>query len=203
MFFDAIRQGNAPQVHALLAADPSLANSRTPEGASPVLWAAYTQHAELAPILLGGREPDFFEACALGRKPALVSVNSFAPDGFTGLGLACFFGHVETARLLLEHGAEPNLASRNALHVAPLHSAAAAGSPGLVKLLLDHGAGPDPADSSGHTPLHTAAGQGNREIIALLLGAGADKHRLNRDGKTPADIARQYGHTEVAAELEA
>jgi len=203
MIFDAIRQGDAEQVRTLLAADPSLADSRTPEGASPVLWAAYTRHSELAPILLGGRQPDFFEACALGLPPTLVAVNAFAPDGFTGLGLACFFGHLETARLLLDRGADPNLASRNPLRVAPLHSAATAGIPALVKLLLDHGANPDAAEASGYTPLHTAAGHGNREIIALLLAAGADNQRQNRDGQTPAGIARQYGHPEIAAELEA
>src|SRR5437764_13886147 len=153
MIFDAIRQGDAEQVRTLLAANPSLANSRTPEGASPVLWAVYTRHAELAPVLLGGREPDFFEACALGYTPSLVSVNAFAADGFTGLGLACFFGHLETARLLLGHGADPNLASRNALGVFPLHSAVAAGVPELVRLLLEHGANPDPEEPSGFTPL--------------------------------------------------
>ncbi|MCU1236545.1 MAG: ankyrin, partial [Candidatus Solibacter sp.] len=51
MLFDAIRQGDAEQVRALLAADPTLAQSRTPEGATPVLWAVYTRHAELAPLL--------------------------------------------------------------------------------------------------------------------------------------------------------
>src|ERR1035441_3029113 len=66
MIFDAIRQGDAEQIRSLLAADPALANSRTPEGASTVLWAVYTRHPELAPLLLGRRPPDFFEACALG-----------------------------------------------------------------------------------------------------------------------------------------
>ena len=36
------------------------------EGATPVLWAVYTRHPELAPLLLAGRPADFFEACALG-----------------------------------------------------------------------------------------------------------------------------------------
>jgi len=194
MIFDAIRQGDAAQVGALLAADPSLASTRTPEGASPVLWAVYARHAELAPILLAGRQPDFFEACALGIPVDTDDVNAFAPDGFTGLGLACFFGHLELARRLLGLGADPNLASNNGLRVAPLHSAVTTGSAAMVELLLSHGARSNVGEANGYTPLHTAAGHGNREIIAMLLAAGADRDRKASDGKTPADVARQYGH---------
>jgi len=211
MLFDAIRQGDADQVRALLAADPALANSRTPEGATPVLWSVYTRHSDLAPLLLAGRPADFFEACALGDQaraaellaadPALA--NQHSGDGFTGLGYACFFGHSDLARLLLEGGADPNLAARNALGVAPLHSAVATGSPALIELLLARGANPNAEEGNGMTPFHTAAGHGNREIIALLLAAGAAPGHKARDGRTPADIARQYGHPEVAVELEA
>jgi ankyrin repeat protein len=210
MIFDAIRQGDAEQIRSLLAADPALANSRTPEGASTVLWAVYTRHPELAPLLLGRRPPDFFEACALGADARIVEllavdrqlVGQYSADGFTALGLAAFFGHRNAAGLLLEAGANPNQASRNALHVAPLHSACAAGHAAVAELLLQHGADPNAAESNGMTPLHTAAGTGNREIAALLWNAGADRARQSRDGSTPAAIARQYGHPEVAAELD-
>jgi ankyrin repeat protein len=195
MLFDAIRQGDADQVKALLAADPSLATARTPQGASAVLWAAYTRHSELAPVLLGSRQPDFFEACALGMPAETQDANAFAPDGFTGLGLACFFGHIEIARHLLDRGADPNLASNNDLHVAPLHSAVATGSAAMVRLLLDRGAQPNVAEASGYTPLHSAAGHGSREMVDMLLRAGADPARQAKDGKTPADVARQYGHS--------
>lgn len=168
MIFDAIRQGDAAQVGALLAADPSLATARTPEGASPVLWAAYTRHAELASVLLAGRQPDFFEACALGLPADTTDVNQFAPDGFTGLGLACFFGHVEIARRLLDEGADPNIASRNSFRVAPIHSAIAANSPAIVELLLSRGARIDIEDASGYTPLSSATAHGNQTIIDLL-----------------------------------
>ena len=202
VIFDAIRHGDAEQVKALLAADPSVASARTPEGASTVLWAVYTRHAELAPLLLGDRVPDFFESCALGLAAKTSDVNTFAPDGFTGLGLACFFGHLDTVRRLLDASADPNLASNNGLRVAPLHSAVTTGSASMVELLLARGARPNVEEASGYTPLHTAAGHGNREIIAILLAAGAGRTRKAADGKTPADVARQYGHAEIAGELE-
>ena len=211
MIFDAIRQGDAEKVRALLAADPELALARTPEGASTVLWSIYTGHTDLAPLLLGGRTPDFFEACALGDTQTVADLlaadrdlaNQYSGDGFTGLGFAAFFGHVEVARALLAANADAKLAARNALAVSPLHSACAARSVGIVKLLLAHGADPNAVEGSGLTPLHTAAGLGERELIALLLAAGADRARRANDGSTPADVARKHGKTEIAAELDA
>jgi ankyrin repeat protein len=210
MIFDCIRQGDAEQIRTLLAADPALANSRTPEGASTVLWAVYTRHPELVPLLLGSRPPDFFEACALGADARIVEllavdrrlVEHYSADGFTALGLAAFFGHRDAARLLLDAGANPNQASRNALHVTPLHSACSAGHAAVAGLLLQHSADPHAEESNGMTPLHTAAGTGNREIAALLVNASADRARQSHDGRTPAAIARQYGHPEIAIELD-
>src|ERR1017187_7653281 len=210
MIFDAIRQGDAEQIRTMLAADPSLADSRTAEGASTVLWAVYTRHPELAPLLLGSRPPDFFEACALGADARIVEllavdrqlVEQYSADDFTPLGLAAFFGHRNAARLLLDAGANPNQASRNALHVTPLHSACAAGNATVAEPLLQRGADPNAGESNGMTPLHTAAGTGNREIAALLLNAGADRTIQSHDGRTPAATARQYGHPEIAIELD-
>jgi ankyrin repeat protein len=209
MLFDAIRQGDADQVRSLLAADPGLIRSRTPEGATPVLWAVYTRHADLAPLLLAGRSPDFFEACALGDMPRAQELlaadpslaNQHSGDGFTGLGFACFFGHGDLVRHLLDHGADPNLAASNALGVAPLHSAVTTGSKATVQLLLDRGGNPNAVEANDMTPLHTAAGHGSRVLIDLLISAGADQMCRAKDGRTPADVARDYGHPGVAGEL--
>ncbi len=208
--FDAIRKGDSGEVRGLLSADPSLAGIRNQDGATPALWALYTRHPELTELLLGARQPDFFEACALGRRDraaALLAddpqlVEAYSQDGFTGLGLAVFFGHLDTARILVERGADVNRPSRNAFRVAPLHSAVAAGSLALLELLLAHGARPECAEFLEATPLHSAAGHGSRAMVHRLLAAGADPRRRTRDGKTAADLARAYGHPELAAELD-
>src|SRR5919201_6837095 len=106
------------------------------------------------------------EAAALGRTDRLgelldeepARANEFGDDGFHPLGLACFFGHVDAARLLLERGADVNALSRNQhIQTAAIHSAAASGEEStdeaaryeLVKLVLDHGADPNLAQGDG------------------------------------------------------
>jgi ankyrin repeat protein len=207
--FDAIRKGDAGQVRALMTSDPTLTAARNPDGATPALWAAYTRHPELAPVVLAGREPDFFEACALGnrgRASALLArdpklVDAYSGDGFTGLGLAVFFGQEEIARQLVAAGADVNRPSRNAIRVAPLHSAVESGSLPLLNLLLEHGAHPDAVEFLEATPLHSAAARGSKEMVERLLKAGADPQRKTKDGKTAADLARQYGHEDLAVWL--
>jgi len=67
-FFDAIRQGNATKVNDLLKQQPALIKSHWKNGASPILFAVYANHPEIADSLIAtGVEPDIFEAAATGR----------------------------------------------------------------------------------------------------------------------------------------
>ena len=106
---------------------------------SELLQAIYRgDRARADELLAVDPELDVFEAAAVGRTERLGELldedpslaNAWAEDGFQPLGLASFFGHVDAARFLVEHGAEVNSASRNDLKVMPLHSAAATGDPG-------------------------------------------------------------------------
>jgi len=208
--FDAVRKGETAVVRGLLTADPALAGARNPDGATPALWAAYTRHPELAALLLTGRDPDFFEACALGnrqRASTLLAsdpklIDAYSADGFTPLGLAVFFGHEEIARQLVAAGADVNRPSRNAIRVSPLHSAVESGNLALLNLLLQHGANPDAVEFLEATPLHSAAARGSQEMVERLLASGADPQRKTKEGKTAADLARQYDHESLAAFLD-
>ena len=57
--------------------------------------------------------------------------------GVAPLHLACRHGHVQVARLLVDHGADPNLLSKAGL--TPFHLAARHGHEAVVELLLDKG----------------------------------------------------------------
>ena len=126
-----------------------------------------------------------FEAAALGETARLAELldadpelaNAWAEDGFQPLGLACFFGHVDAARLLVERGAEVNSASRNQMQVMPLHSAAATGDPDaryrLAELLLAAGADAKAKQQDEFTPLQAADQSGDTRLRDLLTQHGA------------------------------
>src|SRR5690242_4973266 len=66
--FKAIQKGEIGNVAALLDQQPNLANVRNQDGASAVLFALYTRHADVADLLISrGATVGFAEACALGR----------------------------------------------------------------------------------------------------------------------------------------
>lgn len=201
-FFDSIKRGDKREVERRLLLEPGLIHARE-NGLSPILIAAYHHQPEVASFLADKTVGlTIFEAAATGkinniirllaRDPSLV--NSYAEDGFQPLGLACFFGHLDTAEYLVRAGASVNAQSRNGLRAAPIQSAAAGGHHQIVKMLLQHGADPNVREQGGYTPLHAAAQNGDDEMIRVLLFGGADLTIKGRDGKAPIDLAIEAGH---------
>src|SRR3954465_244291 len=124
-------------------------------------------------LLAAHPELTVHEAAALGETGRLRAVldedpqraNEYGDDGFHPLGLACFFGHVDAARLLLERGADVNALSRNEhIQTAAIHAAAPAGETGsgeptrceLVTLVLEHGADPNLPQGGGFRAIDAA-----------------------------------------------
>jgi ankyrin repeat protein len=207
--FDAIQKGNADEASRLLEEDPALLGARR-SGVSPLLTAVYYRQPAIVRILLERGAPlDVFEASAVGEVGRLrellaedpARANAFASDGFTPLGLACFFGHADAARLLLASGADSNLAARNGTRVAPLHSAVAGGNIEIVRELLERGADVHVRQEGGFTPLHNAAFEGEEELIDLLLAHGSDRAARSDTGKTPANLARDKDRHRAAERL--
>lgn len=210
LMIEALQRGDRKLVRELLNEDPDLAGARTNGGVSVVLLAVYYGEPELAQLMVQlGAPISIFEAAALGdpeRARELLEADpelaeAVAPDGFTPLGLASFFGHPEVVALLLECGANPNHASHNAQEVAPLHSAAAGRHLEIARMLLDRGADVHAVQAGDFTPLHSAAQNGQLELVELLLIHGADPQALSAGGQTPLDLAREKGHTAVVERL--
>lgn len=201
-FFDAIKRGDKEEVERRLMQDPILIHAKE-EGLSPIMVAAYHHEPVIASFLADKTVAiNIFEAAATGkinniirllaRDPNLVS--SYSEDGFQPLGLACFFGHLDSAEYLVKAGAPINALSRNGLSAAPIQSAAAGGHRKIVKMLLEHHADPNIREQGGYTPLHAAAQNGDDEMIRVLLFGGADLTLTSKDGKTALDLAMAAGH---------
>ena len=159
---------------------------------SELLEALYRgQKDRVAELLASSPALTVHEAAALGRTQRLrelldedpARANEFGEDGFHPLGLACFFGHVDAARLLLERGADVNALSRNEhIQTAAIHAAAAAEGKDetvryeLVELALEHGADANlrqGGGDQGFRAIDAARQNGDRRIEELLLAHGA------------------------------
>jgi ankyrin repeat protein len=154
-----------------------------------LLEALYRGDREMVDELLAA-EPtlNVFEAAAFGRSERLRELldedpsraNAFGDDGFHPLGLACFFGHPEAARLLLERDADVNALSTNEhVQTAAIHAAAAAAGDEttryeLVKLALEHGADPNLPQGGGLRAIDAARQNGDARVEQLLVEHGAN-----------------------------
>jgi ankyrin repeat protein len=232
--------GNPAAVSLLLArgADP---NTQQFRGQSALMWAAAEGHAEVVKLLLehgadpglsstastkperrppGGMTALLF-AARQGKLDALralldggADINQAGADSTSPLLIAVVNGHYEVASLLIERGANANIADLNGR--TPLYAAvdlrnvqwSQAPAPELpqaehlamITQLLDAGADPALkiagkvghrgsfdmrwADLKGGTAFSRAAWNGDIEIMRLLLARGADPKVVTEKGET-------------------
>ncbi|KAL4931449.1 ankyrin repeat-containing domain protein [Aspergillus undulatus] len=153
-------------------------------------------------------------------------INTTEPDmGQSALHWAISERDVQTARLLLDHGADINL--QNKYGRSSVHIAVMAGHLESVQMLLEAGANPNLKDIWDCTPLSMVnnvigvllveygadidrdnhymghylrlAAQSNWEkSVRRLIAAGADVWGKDGNGKTPYMIAKEKGHDELA-----
>jgi ankyrin repeat protein len=120
----------------------------------------------------------------------------------TALAAAAALGRLEVARLLLEAGADPNLAIGTG--GTPLMAAAANGHPEVLRLLLARGAAVDAArQSTGSTAFHSACCNNHAECAEALAWAGCDVGLKTKAGQTGREVAEAQGHAEVLTRLRA
>lgn len=177
----AICEGDHAAVESIVEERPDLARSRTDEDLPWTLAAVYRGHPGVADLLLRhGAELDPFTAAALGRTDQLRvlldrgegGLQDLSPDGWTPLHLAAFFGHRETAAMLIDRGADMSARSRNEIANTPLHAAVAGGRGAVAELLVERGADVN-AVANGLTPLDIAAGREDQEMATHLIAHGA------------------------------
>lgn len=92
---------------------------------------------------------------------------------------------VEMARLLLEYGADPNVATADGTTL--LHEATARNLPALIDTLAKHKVDFNLRDNKGNAALHTAIAARNIELLDRLLDHGADPDLSDDRGWTVLD----------------
>lgn len=140
-----------------------------------------------------GRLEDVKSALAAGASPDAMGPNSGA------LHCAAFKGHKAIVKLLLEAGANPNIADKQ--EYFPIHLAAAKGNNAEIELLLQHGSLLEHKTSYGGTVMHIAAASDYPETVKLLAKLGADIEAKDQQGNTPLATACGLGRAKVAKTL--
>ena len=109
-----------------------------------------------------------------------VDVDVRGPQRKTPLHHACFRVNLPIVRVLLKHGACPNIADEGGR--TPGHVACRKGSLDIVWALIHAGADWNIYQEGGLTPLHVACISGHAHVANALTYAGADPNAYNDEG---------------------
>ncbi|XP_014670210.1 PREDICTED: ankyrin-1-like [Priapulus caudatus] len=163
-------------------------------------------------LMRHGFDPDMCMVCDRGHGDIVDAlILSGGIDGLMPLRLrdeSCrpqsllhMVQRAETARILIHHGADPNMVEANNRHFSPLHKACLNRSVDIVGVLLESGAIVNAVASAKETPLHVLLRDSYRNsentsllpIAKLLLDAGADVRAFDESDETALHIACKRG----------
>lgn len=165
-------------VHSVIGDDPNLADS---DGNTPVHLAIKSHvSAERLALLLSLEYP----------------VNRRNSQGQTPLLLAISTHQYDSARVLLENGADPFLNDNLGNSAASL---AVTENADILNAIVQSNV--VKTDVTGDTLLHYAARTGSADTIRKLLSMGLVRGARNISGETPYDMARRWGRDEEVLKL--
>jgi ankyrin repeat protein len=174
------RTGNADAVKALLARGARVNDKEHAHDQTALMWAAAERHAAVVKLLIDAhadvqaRSRTYSQTVVdeqtqrTGREELNYDV---ARGGSTALLFTARTGDAESARVLLDAGANPNDALPDGTSAVLL--AAYSGRTAVGQLLLDRGADPN-ASGTGYTALHAAILKSDATLVKALLAHGAD-----------------------------
>ncbi|KAH9959779.1 ankyrin repeat-containing domain protein, partial [Russula dissimulans] len=94
----------------------------------------------------------------------------------TPLHAASYKGHIDTVRILLNHGADVNAEGRWGSPLRLCSACDGGHSEIVIELLLEYGANINARTAINDTPLFMASRSGVLESVQILLRRGADVH---------------------------
>ena len=215
----AARSGDTASIELLVDRGADVNTAERERGQTALMWAAAQQHADGARVLVE-QDADLHARTKVWHQLENTAGNTntsgnfkMAHGGSTPLLFVARNGDLDTARVLIEAGADPNDIA--AAGTSALVIAAHSGHGPLGVYLLEQGADPNLAEA-GYTALHAAVLRSQVELVEALLDHGADIDALVVHG-TPgrrfsADysiryqtiganafwLAAQYGEPEIA-----
>ena len=149
----------------------------------------------------------------LGKQPTPTGLASdrlidytVSVGGATPFGLAAFALDVEVMRLLVDHGADPQITTAEGTTALALAAGLGYDDRGsdpsgrqppdaqvlqAMTLALDVGNDPNLANKHGQTPLHGAVYRGLLPAIQLLVDEGASMEAADAVGRTPLKLAEE------------
>jgi len=202
-------------------------NKQDSQGWTPLSNAARQRKAKIAELLLeNGADPNIASdgttpLIAAVMRDSVPTINVLlkngakmeepGPEGYRPLSMAIADSRYDSAKALIEHGADINAASGEdsltPLMVAAAQTGPAEGArflPGstrpidIAKMLVEKGADVNAQAKNGMTPLMIAAAHNSPPMIGLLMDAGADPDAKNALGQTATDVAKINGNDEAA-----
>jgi len=183
------RTGNADAVAALLEHGSSNVNAReASRGQTALMWAVAQGHPNVVRLLI---EHGADVHARTETRSLLVSVGGRGDErarklplgGFTPLLFAARHGGIESARLLLDAGADVNETGPDGASV--LVTASFSGHGDLAAFLLERGAEPNAA-RAGYAALHTAVLRADATLVRTFIAHGADPDvRLTGGSRVP------------------
>lgn len=201
-FFKHAEQGDTTVVKLFLDAgmDPNSAGDRN---LTALHFAASAGHTATVQALLSAK--------------ANVNVNSYRLEGLTSccelsvcngvtpLILAILNGHVDSAKVLLNEGADVNAKMETSMlgetvcTYTPLSAAVTEKGFGeVVKMLIHKGADVNVKRCGhGYSVLHEVSSNGDPDIVKLLIDKGANVNVKTDSGVTALSLADTYGHAEI------
>jgi len=171
----AAAHGNVDQIKAMVATGADV-NVMTQTGYTPLCAACSHNNKEIAEYLIAHR--------------AMIDGTNFH-SGYTPLYWAILGDSKEVIKLLLDKGADVNVASMEGRFLA------LARSPEVIQLLLDKGVAVNVAGDK-RLPLHVAAYAGRLDVVKTLLAHGADANATNSWGARPLHEAARSDEPSAA-----
>jgi len=166
-----------PEVVAILAKAGAAVDKRAARGQTALMWAASQKHPTVVKVLLAqganihSRSDAWKQVMAVPPHGYLEYNRAIPHGGNTALMFAARVGDLESAKLLIEFGA--NVDDANAWGVSATVMAAHSGFRAIVEFLLMKGADPNLAEA-GFTALHAAVMHRDQAMVRSLLAHGAD-----------------------------